>query len=1316
MVRRAPLPVLAGWLAREDEVAVPAVHLAGVRGEPSWLRRVVDDDGASSAARCAAMVALGSIGRRDRRGAHHGRVVDRSGALAASAVEALLALKRARRLAHRGRGGERAFAVPGELRGLVGPGREITSSRADALLPAVDAALDGGASRPRLVALLEGWATRRTLSRLLALAADRRDLEAAYFAILALGRLEEPGAEAVILDRLDDVTDAGVVALARLGGRATAEHVRAALAGGAPPAWLSAGLSLLYRLDPSPEVLALLEARGLLASAWLSAWPAYAGLAETEVLARIADTPGHPVRAAAIAALGRTGGPLAIDALARRLTDADDVVRDEARTALRQLGARLAALGVPLACLEHGASPEAAVVAEAAVRRLRARGVLEDAAVLLLDALAGHDHPHLVRVARPYLRHASPEVRKRAVACLAAAGPSCASWILPSLRDEDPRVGRQALLALGSTGARGLAEPVARWLDSSNMNLKKTAAEALARAGDVTVAPRLVRWLGHHDNPGFRALLTSALRAVAGPYFRSILVHALETAESPRHAALFAEALDGAFSASEIAGLVACRPSLPAALLRRAYAGEGPLRGGDGPTLDAELGQRGLHGRIPRAEDEPDDGDLRPGLVRAEARRRGRRLRALLREAPFTAAPAPALLDLVRAAGDGDRLVVPALQGLEARALATLIAHPDGAVGAGVRRLLSNSTDRLVLARLAGHVELGAQAEPGQEALEARLFLRAQPADARAQGSAPHAELHARALATLRILGEDPAALPTSAEQARFLEDAVDAQRFPDLLRWLRQPSAPNLAGISAAVASRAGAAAAVSFAQRWIDESPRERATAMLDLTFVGAAAHDALEALARSEASLEARARALQALGGRRGERHRKLLRALLDDPHPVLREDAARALLLQGAPEDRTRVVTAWLSGAFREGFTSPLERGDAPRVARAVADATSDPDSRRLFGPLDAIHLEARIPLLLTLMGSPHWRVSSPAKDRLRRLPPDRVLPFVEPSLRAGDLSLLDVLGADGAIPPALLALVRPEDGAVWTRFARRAAGQGLLHAPALAEWLIAWTEDEPSAISVLAQLTDWWDPVRAQTLARSLPGPRRAALVAKIAEALSSQPPAVQGRVLASLAHPTDTTAVRVLAEAEVGAPGVLSTLPPTLRDAVARSLQTSLNGGDEEQTRRLIRYFGERIEHPTEREAFLVRLEGWMTDSSPRIRLHAHRWLRALAPRERYLRATRTLLDDRDPTTVRSAIRALAFGGDAASATEIAEHLFHPSRAVQQAARDGLLALGEHATGPLTRALSRVRPDRRPVIQAILSEVERGMNEGSPQG
>lgn len=392
--------------------------------------------------------------------------------------------------------------------------------------------------------------------------------------------------------------------------------------------------------------------------------------------------------------------------------------------------------------------------------------------------------------------------------------------------------------------------------------------------------------------------------------------------------------------------------------------------------------------------------------------------------------------------------------------------------------------------------------------------------------------------------------------------------------------------------------------------------------------------------------------------------------------------------------------------------PLDEQDLAAVESAMVRAVVEADELRLLGPVEALPAYRRASLLLSMRRSSHARVSAAARDALRAMPALKVLPAIEAQLRAGDLSLLDVVGAAGAVPSVLAEIAQTsKESAPWVRFCLRVAGASVLFAAGLAPRIASWTAEDPSpqALSLLSRLSDWCDAAHAKALlgplAPALAGARREAFLDAILGALREQPAMLVVPVLSWMAKPSDARVVRALAEAEAASPGIADLLEPALRSAVRRALRTALESAGPEQARKLLSYFANRVEQPAERSDVVELLARYVGSPSRRVSLHAHRLLRVTAPRERYLRATRALLDDTDPTTVRLALRVLSFGGDADSTAEIAEKLFHPHDAVARAAREGLLALGTRAVGPLQKARARARPDRRAAIDAVLEEI-----------
>lgn len=89
------------------------------------------------------------------------------------------------------------------------------------------------------------------------------------------------------------------------------------------------------------------------------------------------------------------------------------------------------------------------------------------------------------------------------------------------------------------------------------------------------------------------------------------------------------------------------------------------------------------------------------------------------------------------------------------------------------------------------------------------------------------------------------------------------------------------------------------------------------------------------------------------------------------------------------------------------------------------------------------------------------------------------------------------------------------------------------------------------------------------------------------------------------------------------------------------------------------------------------------------------------------MRASRRLLEDKDPTTLRLALRILSFGGDLESVDKFVEYLFHAHAAVARSAREGLLVLGPQSISHLLRIRNTQRPDRRKELDNIMNEIRR---------
>jgi hypothetical protein len=1201
---------------------------------------------------------------------------------------------------------------------------EILASRAEIVVGAVEAAIhddpDGDPDWARTVALLEALGTARAIARLLAMLARTDERPGWACALRALGRLAPEGVEAAILARLHDEPGAALAALARVGGDATVTALRAALALADPaaprPPWATIAAPILFALDPSVATFEALAAAALIDRRTLAALPAHGPLPAAPALRAMIATVGHPLRIDALQSLGRSGHPRALALLALALTDPDDDVRAAAIAGLRTLGARLDELDAPRPIeISTSRDPATAAVATAALDRLRDPTLDADAIARLLDAVAGLDHPQLIARVRPFLRDRDPELRKRAVAALVGAGAPAVAWIGPHLTDDDLVVVRQAVIALGAIGraAAGWAPALARLLEQPNMNVKKAAAEALARAGDPAVAPALIAWLGHHDNPGLRALLITALRAILGPWTRAAMIASLAEADDDRRRGLLLDALAGTLGPGDLAGLArAHRAPWTALLVRRAYAGQHALATGAPIDLDAELRRRGCAGDL--AASEPRDGDDATttagldALARARARARlGRALRGDRGEVG----------DLLAQVG-----AMP-LSVDDGHALIDRWAELDLAARAAGRALLAPlaTRDALLDARLID-LALAAPREELPPALAALTAPRWSLDLARWWLHAGDAATRAKA-ARITRLAPDPTATATSPAALAIALDRIAAGDL-DGARAIC-PDSAHAAALIAAIARLHGLDAALACAVRWRAEAPLHADALHAALVELGAPAIPALRRLAHA-GDVELRARVwllgvIAAADGDGAEARAFLADTVTAGPR-ALAPAAVHALLPDARLPERRRLLDRFLDGDFGDALSVPLGAADAPWLAAALTNATG-PRRMRALGLLAQLDDDRRDALALATWrqaaDDPHARAA--AAHLLRAAPVAQVWPLIAPALADGDWTVLDVLGATAIVPPALIAQIaaHPERIAAWGRYLDRATS-GALVAPQLAAAIVdglagAGAGDLDHALRVMARLVDWADPAGAAALAAAiapvLAGPERARAVATVLAAIAARDPAARLALLVPIARPDDPALVLAIADAILAAPTAAAALPIALAAAVERTLADQLTGRDAERIRAILSARVRAARTDAEHAALLDTLDAAIAHPHARVRLHAHRLLRQLGARDRYVRASRALLDDPDPAIVRSAIRVVAFARDHDAGEVIAALLDHAHAAVRAAARAGLLVLGDEARPALSRALAHARPDRRAPIAALIADLDRAADE-----
>lgn len=171
----------------------------------------------------------------------------------------------------------------------------------------------------------------------------------------------------------------------------------------------------------------------------------------------------------------------------------------------------------------------------------------ESAAPMLLSALRTPLHPAHIQRVKPLIRSKSPRVRREVIRATAASNdPGMLTWFRALTQADDIESIRQAIDALGQYAGTWSAGVVAECLEHRNMNIKVSAARALAKVGTTRVLDRLLFWLGHHDNSGLRAALTDALVAISGSRANAsvIITAKLTTEHEARRLALLNSALD----------------------------------------------------------------------------------------------------------------------------------------------------------------------------------------------------------------------------------------------------------------------------------------------------------------------------------------------------------------------------------------------------------------------------------------------------------------------------------------------------------------------------------------------------------------------------------------------------------------------------------------------------------------------------------------------------------------------------------------------------------------------------------------------------
>ncbi|MFI9587758.1 HEAT repeat domain-containing protein [Streptomyces sp. NPDC052236] len=974
-----------------------------------------------------------------------------------------------------------------------------------------------------------------------------------------------------------------------------------------------------------------------------------------------------------LAASGEPGGPRPGNGEPK----GEPVVPQEVLDAVRSQGRRLYERGrIRPSCLLGTANAQDAghaLVATMALDLLDRPELSAGEQAILLELLLRTPYAHTRSRVHRLLRHRDRHVRKHVIALLArdATGDdaqSLSASLVTLTAAQDVQTVRQALLALGQARAHWACGAVAACLDHPNMNIKKTAAGVLVRAGTPAAVPKLLFWLGHHDNPGLRATLVEALRAILGDAYAASLLAAAERAEDGRARELLLEGLSQVLPARSVLALDDQASPLVPALLTLVAAGRVGLASGTLDDLAAPLARHGItplatRGTAPDGgadaeagslltegwnppvalriaeRDEPPHPDrlreLRPMLAdwlrlaesAPAARSRVLRLTLRLCPAPWTAGELTAfarftrvLLDELADASGGNRDDL--LTVLEAVADVLPPVERPAVVGA-VRALPptpagepAGERSTLTLLRRCGAVLVRADLE--QALAAARLGAdpwRAETAVLRDAFAIPQPPA--------------PAGAGAGAGAGAAWRTALDATvRTPSTLAEFRRRD-------GGAVDSRDRLAALVDV----YPTAPPEVRVALLDWM----AALQPLDAppwtITETAGTPAPAPRVTRAddLDQPRSAALRTRLLAMLQAATPGHRNTAALALSKWPEPEIRLSVLRAFLH-----------DRVDIPvgvdlcRALRALGGSELRADGIRrdrvvlAAGYLDPWDLGPLVPLLLEWWehGPPALR-SAIESSALARVPSDVLAEGLGDRLDAGAWGFLDlILGRPLPRTPAL------------ERTCRRLRAEGrddLADGLRLVDGPLRGPDADREDAAALAALRD------------------RSAAVSAIA---GHRPSRQELLHLARTGTPEQVRrALTRLAEEHRG--------PTAGQDPGLRSL------------------IGELLNHP-----------------EPKVRLHAHRTSRAMLDRQTYLRHTSTLLDDPRPDVKRMAIRTLCHAAWAPAVPAVIGMLEHPRPAVRRTAAEGLIRMGASAVPALRRAAVHARPDKRSLYTDVLRQIK----------
>jgi excisionase family DNA binding protein len=1194
----------------------------------------------------------------------------------------------------------------------------------------------------KVVNLLAAFSTKAAVDKLKAIVGSDVFKEGWAPAIRALGNLQIADAEEMVLERFLDEPDAGIEALIQMGASTTVSRLKTELfhqPAEVKPAWHYAAARLLYQLEPGSQNLKYLSNHGLLSGAILDSLPTCASIAETRTLGNLAHQPGHPLREHSIRGLGHTAGIHGISLLARCLDDSNEKIRQITHEAIQNLGGRLYRFNVLRpACLVLATSEEEAgslLLADCLLTRLDDQACDDQQLLWFLETLTEHAHPHLLRRIRKLLRHRNPHVIKFALQCLGTHGKKKAvPWILPFAETKDIYILRQALLALGNLQAHWAAPTILKSLEHPNMNIKKTAIVAMRGTKCRSIIPKLLFWVSHHDNPGFRQELVSVLKASLENDFVTVVATALDLTTKKRSWELLCLALNNEISTAFVTNKIQHNHPWTKILLLLIYSGSVYLKDGDVVSLEAELRQRGLEKCIPETFDAPTFATyFADSMKEFDFAKTVAQLHHLLEQAPQGVEPNKDIIKTLTLVGlnNGTNFHLRKLR-YHVHQLIDMCGSLNKDARHGVLSiLLANANtfsevETLRTAWIAKDLWDEFQSDSSGKAIsDIGAVLTVQQAR-QLLASEQFSSLN-RAVNTILWASHSESELGRllASSGSRVLSEFIEVGRQEQCFKQAcKDERVLDCVSVINTVKDHYGNKAAINLTRRLLRKSDlASRHMSSLLPRFEGTESDGLLADISSNKKlSINLRTEAISALSKRPSNWNRSVLKKAVEDKQAEIRMQAASGLYEWSNSESRTHLLDKYIDGKLGEHFTDlKMKRSEVRHVAKRVKKVKGKREDQELVRILEllpacAFHTQETINILVGVWEKGLNDSSAMARNILRGVPIRNVLPAVYPRLSKNIWAYLDILGTEQKVDSAFLKLFKQADANgknQLLRYLYRKPDMGPFYSPGLGDALLSFiktNEEIAKPLAILSKLTDWYEPESALRLVKSLQevmkrSPKQEKeVIDAILLGSHGQSAALQIKLFRELGlgcvtkYPTIMTRI---AEAQIDEPNTTVLLTNDTRVAITNHIRNLISDKNPELARKVVTYLA-RTQSP---EETMDLLEEMLSHRSTRVRLQSHRMLQRTAPRERYLQATAQLLSDTNPDIIRRAVRVLTFGGDTDSLKKIIGLLHHKERTVRRAAHQGLVVMGELAVPPLHRALNQERPDRRDVIRDILTEI-----------